>query len=95
MKTTLELPDDLYREAKIRAAAQNRKVKDLVSEGLRAVLASGYQGDSAADEAARQVLVALEDIRCCPPSPAGRTAVLQAETRKLRSEGWSEIDLTP
>ncbi len=38
MKTTLEIPDELYRQAKIRAAHENRKIKDLVSEGLRLVL---------------------------------------------------------
>jgi hypothetical protein len=38
MKTTLEIPDDLYRLAKVQAAQENRKMKDLVSEGLRLVL---------------------------------------------------------
>jgi hypothetical protein len=38
MKTTLEIPDDLYRQAKVQAAHENRKMKDLVSEGLRLVL---------------------------------------------------------
>ncbi len=38
MKTTLEIPDALYRQAKVQAAQENRKMKDLVSEGLRLVL---------------------------------------------------------
>lgn len=38
MKTTLEIPDELYREAKARAAMENRKIKDLVAEGIRLVL---------------------------------------------------------
>lgn len=38
MKTTLEIPDELYRQAKVRAASENRKIKDLVSDGLRMVL---------------------------------------------------------
>lgn len=38
MKTTLEIPDALYRQAKVQAARENRKMKDLVSEGLRLVL---------------------------------------------------------
>ena len=38
MKTTLEIPDELYRQAKAQAAHENRKMKDLVSEGLRLVL---------------------------------------------------------
>jgi hypothetical protein len=38
MKTTLDISDDLYRRAKILAATENRKMKDLVNEGLRLVL---------------------------------------------------------
>lgn len=35
MKTTLELPDDLMREVKIRAATQGRKLKDVVTDAIR------------------------------------------------------------
>jgi len=38
MKTTVELPDDLYRRAKAAAALRGRKLKDLIEEGLRLVL---------------------------------------------------------
>jgi hypothetical protein len=38
MKTTVELPDTLYRQAKAEAALRGRKLKDLVEEGLRLVL---------------------------------------------------------
>jgi hypothetical protein len=38
MKTTIELPDDLYRAAKTEAAASGRKLKDLIEEGLRSAL---------------------------------------------------------
>jgi hypothetical protein len=38
MKTTMDLPDDLYRRAKAEAALSGRKLKDLVEEGLRLVL---------------------------------------------------------
>ena len=42
MKTTIEVPDDLYRRAKAEAGLSGRKLKDLVEEGLRRVLeASG------------------------------------------------------
>jgi hypothetical protein len=40
MKTTVEVPDDLYRRAKAEAALRGRKLKDLIEEGLRLVLAS-------------------------------------------------------
>jgi hypothetical protein len=38
MKTTVEVPDELYRRAKAAAAMSGRKLKDLVEEGLRLVL---------------------------------------------------------
>ena len=38
MKTTVEVPDELYRRAKAEAALQGRKLKDLIEEGLRLVL---------------------------------------------------------
>jgi predicted component of type VI protein secretion system len=44
MKTTVEVPDDLYRRAKAEAALRGRKLKDLVEEGLRLVLASPRTG---------------------------------------------------
>ena len=38
MKTTVEIPDDLHRQAKAEAAARGRKLQDLIVEGLRLVL---------------------------------------------------------
>ena len=35
MKTTLDLPDELIREAKLRAVLQGRTLRDLVAEYLR------------------------------------------------------------
>lgn len=45
MKTTLELPDELMRAIKVRAAQQDRKIKDVVAELLRRALS---QPESAA-----------------------------------------------
>ena len=38
VKTTIEVPDDLYRRAKSIAALRGRRLKDLVEEGLRLVV---------------------------------------------------------
>jgi predicted component of type VI protein secretion system len=46
MKTTVEVPDDLYRRAKAEAALRGRKLKDLIEEGLRLVLASPHAKSS-------------------------------------------------
>lgn len=40
MKTTLELPDELMRAVKIRAAERNQRLKDVVADALRAALAA-------------------------------------------------------
>ena len=39
MKTTLDIPDEIMRQAKIRAAEEGRKLKDVVAEALRSGLA--------------------------------------------------------
>jgi hypothetical protein len=38
MRTTVDIPDELFRRAKSEAALSGRKLKDLVEEGLRLVL---------------------------------------------------------
>jgi len=40
MKTTLELPDDLMRRVKVRAAQRNQKLKDVVAQLLEAGIAA-------------------------------------------------------
>lgn len=35
MKTTLDIPDDLFRKAKITAAEEGRSLRELVTEALR------------------------------------------------------------
>ena len=38
MRTTVNIPDDLFRRAKSEAALRGRKLQDLFEEGLRAVV---------------------------------------------------------
>ncbi|MFN2569501.1 MAG: antitoxin [Candidatus Dormibacteria bacterium] len=40
MKTTLELPDELMRAAKIRAATEGRRLKDVMADLIRGGLAA-------------------------------------------------------
>lgn len=46
MKTTLDLPDELMREVKIKAVNENRKLKDAIADLLRRGLAqeAHFQG---------------------------------------------------
>ena len=46
MKTTLDLPDPLMREVRIRAAQDGRKLKDLVAELLRCGLDASSSPES-------------------------------------------------
>ena len=48
MKTTLELPDDLFIAAKKRAADERRSLRDLVTSGLRAELRRGRRAPAPA-----------------------------------------------
>jgi len=41
MKLTVEIPDELFREAEAKAARNGSKLKDLVADGLRLVLVKG------------------------------------------------------
>jgi plasmid stability protein len=43
MKTTLDLPDDLMHEIKIRAVHEHKKLKDAIAEFLRKGMAAGSQ----------------------------------------------------
>lgn len=38
MRTTVDLPDELFRRAKSEAALRGKKLRDLIEEGLRAVI---------------------------------------------------------
>jgi hypothetical protein len=53
MKTTLEIPDTLYRQVKMRAARDGVKVKDLIAQTLSAGLHLPMQPSAAAKKAKR------------------------------------------
>ncbi len=52
MKTTLELPDDLVKQMKLRALQDGRKLKDAVADLLRKGLAVARDEPSDADQPA-------------------------------------------
>ena len=58
MKTTLELPDDLMRDIKLRAVRDNRKLKDAVADLLR----QGLAREPAATQRVRRVQLPL--VQC-------------------------------
>jgi plasmid stability protein len=68
MKTTLDLPDDLVRTIKIRAAREDRKLKDLVEELLR----RGLKAEEPAKTVGHRVKLPL--IRGGHPAKPGEEA---------------------
>jgi len=55
MRTTVDIPDELLRRAKSEAALRGRKLKDLVEEGLRLVLAAPPVGGEGPPKAPKKV----------------------------------------
>lgn len=47
MRTTISLPDDLLREAKVKAAREARSMSSILEEALRALLADAAESDRA------------------------------------------------
>ena len=66
VKTTLDLPDDLMREVKIRAVRENRKLKDAVADLLRRGLSQRRS------EPRLRHRVALPIVECAREAPAGQ-----------------------
>jgi hypothetical protein len=73
MKTTVELPDDLYRRAKAEAALRGRKLKELIEEGPRLVLTAARPARlSELTSSARGVIASgLLDLASNPEHLAG------------------------
>lgn len=67
MKTTLDLPDELVREMKLRAVMQGRTLRDLAAEFIRA----GLGPDSMVSIGP----TGLPFVRCSAGAPAARMGV--------------------
>lgn len=99
MKTTLDLPDELIREVKLRAVVQGRTVKDLVAEFLRQGLGMAPVGRAKKGPASSMVESGengLPVIRCAKSAPATRMSVaklLALEQEALTKEDWQRARL--
>lgn len=94
MKTTIDLPDELVREVKLRAVVQGRTVKDLVTEYLSQGLGLPPQTDKKGSTSSPLVEIGergLPVIRCVPHAPATRMGM--KELLKLEQETQTEEDL--
>ena len=62
MRTTVDLPDELLRRAKAEAALRGRKLKDIVEEGLRAMVEHTPPGDKPHPPATKPKKVNAHDL---------------------------------
>jgi plasmid stability protein len=93
MKTTLDLPDELMREVKLRAVMQRRTVKDIVAEFLRQGLgmAPPAQATLSADSRVQIGASGLPVIKCRLNAPAARMTA--RKLLRLEQNAQAEEDL--
>jgi len=94
MKTTIDLPDELVREVKIRAVMTRRTVRDLVADLLRQGL--GMASPAVPGERPASTMVLIGDggipvIRCAPDAPATRMSVAELLALDQRSQNAEDI----
>jgi hypothetical protein len=84
MRTTIEIPDDLFRKAKAQAALEGVRLRDLIERGLRLALAEP------APSAPRRVTFPLHRSR--RPGALSAVDVRRAEEQVQRDEDASRAD---
>jgi hypothetical protein len=62
MRTTVDLPDDLLRRAKSEAALSGRKLRDIMEEGLRAVIDKTSPSNQPEPKVAKPKRVTAHDL---------------------------------
>lgn len=94
MKTTLDLPDELIREVKLRAVVQGRTVKDLVADFLRLGLGLTTLDRTEKRPTSERVEIrerGLPVIRCRPDAPS--TLMRVEALLKLEQDAQEKEDL--
>ena len=94
MKTTLDLPDELVREAKIRALMQGRTLRDLVADFIRQGLGMAALKAPQTPASGAMVTVGsngLPVIRCRADAPGAKMSV--QNLLNLEQQTQAEEDL--
>lgn len=91
MKTTVELPDELVREVKVRAAREGRRMKDVMAEVVRRGLAAPTTSRPKTSSRVRLPLVqcahpATPDQEMTPERTARILLAAEAEAAKADDE---------
>lgn len=87
MKTTLDLPDELMRAVRIRAAEENLKLKDVVAELLRLGLSAVAAGNRTVRNRVRFPLV-----QCAHPAKPGEELTPELVAALLAEAEVSNLD---
>ncbi len=94
MKTTLDLPDDLVKELKLRSVHERRKLKDVAAAALRRGLEIKELAPAEASPLPEGLMLTENGfpvIRCGPDAPASRMTV--EELLALEQHALLEEDL--
>jgi hypothetical protein len=92
MKTTLDLPDDLMREVKIRAATQGRKLKDVIAEVMRNGLAPQIP-DAPSEDPSSLIHYTPDGFPYIKCQPSDKPVATLEEVQRLIDESQLEEDL--
>ena len=87
MKTTMDLPDDLYRRVKAKSALEGRPVREVTIDLYRQWLAERPAADASADPAERLSAwldLADDAARRAPDGPTARDQLTEGRTRLER-----------
>lgn len=87
MKTTLDLPEQLVREMKLRAVREGRKLKEVARDALTAGLAAGEGPARKPVEIVKDKKTGLPVIRC--QRAANLTPRRVAEILAMQEAGWA------
>ena len=92
MKTTLDLPDALVKQVKLRALHEGRKLKDEVADLLRKGLAvaAESQAEKVAAPVTRDKRTGLPVIKCMHPASASEEVTPERVANLLLAQeaGW-------
>ena len=91
MKTTIDIPDDLYRRVKARSSLQGKRIREVAIELFSRWLESEDDGVPAAPDSALRWLDEWERLadRCIAEAPGGPSA------RELLDEGRNRLEPRP
>lgn len=97
MEITLDLPDDLMREVKIRATQQGKKLKDVMEDILRSGLGATPQNIGAPRAIiAKHPVLGFPTVDCAPNSAASQMTLeelLQLEQDSLYQEDLQRVGI--